>query len=151
MVFEYPELQGVMGRIYATVDQEDSTVALAVEEHYLPLNIDGELPKTTLGLVLALADKMDTLAGYFSAGITPSGSQDPYGLRRIATGIIRILKEGKTGLLLSDVLAAAQVMYPHYAGSEQVKGFLLQRMEVIVCARCWRVRQMICTMHSSAW
>ncbi|MCB4791631.1 MAG: glycine--tRNA ligase subunit beta [Elusimicrobia bacterium] len=104
MVFEFPEMQGVIGRIYAEHDNEDKDVSQAVEEHYWPLVNDGKLPKTGLGTILALSDKLDTLTGYFSVGIQPSGSADPYGLRRLAAGILRILIEKQFPVRIKELI-----------------------------------------------
>jgi len=93
LVKEFTELQGVMGREYALKADEDPEIAEAIYEHYLPDSSGGPLPETVVGQVLALADKLDTVAGFLSAGIKPSGSQDPYGLRRQAQGIIRLIAE----------------------------------------------------------
>ena len=91
MVGEFPELQGRMGGIYARQEGLSEEVARAIEEHYLPLSPDGPIPETVPGAVLALADKIDLLAGGFAAGLVPRGSTDPYGLRRAAQGVTRIL------------------------------------------------------------
>ena len=93
MVGEFPELQGTMGRHYAERQGESPEVALAIEEHYLPKVAGGALPKTPIGRVLALADKLDTLCGIFSVGLVPTGDRDPYALRRAALGILRIAIE----------------------------------------------------------
>ena len=91
MVGEFDELQGIMGEKYALLAGEDAAVATAIREHYLPNSADGELPETKVGAVLALADKLDTLLSFFSVGLIPSGSNDPYALRRATAGIVRIL------------------------------------------------------------
>jgi glycyl-tRNA synthetase beta chain len=91
MVNEFPKLQGVMGRIYATSSGEPATVARAVEEHYLPAYAGGSLPETPSGAMLSIADKFDTICGCFAVGLTPSGTSDPYALRRQAVGIIQIM------------------------------------------------------------
>jgi glycyl-tRNA synthetase beta chain len=93
MVFEYPELQGVMGKIYALKSGVDTDVAESVEQHYLPLSASGKLPSNKLASLISLADKIDTLAANFSIGLEPSGSADPYGLRRAGIGFIRIATE----------------------------------------------------------
>jgi glycyl-tRNA synthetase beta chain len=92
MVFELPELQGTMGRYYALYQGYSDKVAVAVEEHYLPRYAGGALPQTPIGGILAVADRIDTIAAAFSVGMIPSGSLDPYGLRRAAIGIINILE-----------------------------------------------------------
>ena len=91
MVGEFDELQGIMGEKYALLAGEDAAVAAAIREHYLPNSADGDLPETKVGAVLALADKLDTLLSFFSVGLIPSGSNDPYALRRATQGIVRIL------------------------------------------------------------
>lgn len=93
MVGEFPELQGVMGEKYALLKGEKSAVAQAIREHYMPNSAEGELPESTVGAVLALADKFDNIFSFFSAGMIPSGSNDPYALRRHAYGIVRILAQ----------------------------------------------------------
>ncbi|WP_019776831.1 glycine--tRNA ligase subunit beta [Streptococcus sobrinus] len=91
MVGEFDELQGIMGEKYALLAGEEAPVATAIREHYLPDSADGVLPQTKVGAVLALADKLDTLLSFFSVGLIPSGSNDPYALRRATQGIVRIL------------------------------------------------------------
>ncbi|KAF0370380.1 glycine--tRNA ligase subunit beta [Pediococcus acidilactici] len=93
MVGEFPELQGVMGEKYALLKGEKLAVAQAIREHYMPNSAEGELPESTVGAVLALADKFDNIFSFFSAGMIPSGSNDPYALRRHAYGIVRILAQ----------------------------------------------------------
>jgi glycyl-tRNA synthetase beta chain len=93
MVFEYPELQGIIGRIYAAQLNEKPEIALAIEEHYLPLSAGGTLPKSKIAALISLADKIDTLCANFSIGLEPTGSADPYGLRRAAIAFIRIAME----------------------------------------------------------
>lgn len=92
MVDEFPELQGVIGERYALLHNESKEVAQAIKEHYLPKSSDGELPESNIGAVLALSDKLDTLMTFFSVGLTPKGSNDPYALRRQAYGNIRIIE-----------------------------------------------------------
>lgn len=91
MVGEFPEVQGIMGREYALHDGEDADVANAIAEHYLPTQAGGELPSSHLGALVSMADKMDTICGCFGVGLIPSGSADPYALRRSALGIINII------------------------------------------------------------
>jgi glycyl-tRNA synthetase beta chain len=93
MVGEFPELQGIMGAYYALADGEDGEVATAIREHYQPRGADDALPATETGTTLAIADKLDTLAGIFAIGEKPSGTKDPFGLRRAAIGIVRIAVE----------------------------------------------------------
>ena len=112
MVGEFPELQGIMGRYYATADGEPADVAAAIDEHYLPRAAGGELPTTGAGIAVALADKLDTLAGIFAIGQKPSGTKDPFGLRRAAIGSLRILIEKKVGLDLRALTARAVQLQP---------------------------------------
>ena len=107
MVGEFPELQGVMGRQYALHDGEPPEVADAIEEHYRPRQAGGALPDGPLACAVSLADKLDTLAGMFGAGQQPSGDRDPFGLRRAALGVIRILVERRLALPLQDLIGAA--------------------------------------------
>jgi glycyl-tRNA synthetase beta chain len=93
MVGEFPELQGTMGAYYALADGEAAEVAVAIREHYLPRGAGDELPATHAGVAVAIADKLDTLAGIFAIGEKPTGTKDPFGLRRAAVGVLRILIE----------------------------------------------------------
>jgi glycyl-tRNA synthetase beta chain len=90
MVFEYPELQGVMGKIYALKSGENADVASSAEQHYWPSAASGKLPSHPMASLLSLADKIDTLAAFFSIGIEPSGSADPYGVKRAGTGFVKV-------------------------------------------------------------
>ncbi len=93
MVGEFPELQGVMGEKYAVLKGENQAVGQAIREHYLPISADGDLPKSKVGAVLAVADKIDSISSFFAVGLTPSGSNDPFALRRQAFGIVRIVRD----------------------------------------------------------
>ena len=104
MVGEFAELQGVMGKHYAKLAGEKDDVAEAIEEHYMPTTSEGKLPATTVGSLLSVADKLDTIITFFAAGMIPSSSNDPYALRRYAYGIVRILLEQKWSLPFNDVL-----------------------------------------------
>ncbi|MHC5217335.1 glycine--tRNA ligase subunit beta [Enterococcus sp. LJL128] len=92
MVGEFPELQGIMGEKYALLQGEKAAVAQAIREHYLPISSEGELPESAIGSVLAIADKLDSVLTFFTVGMVPSGSNDPYALRRQTYGIIRIIE-----------------------------------------------------------
>jgi len=107
MVFEFPELQGVMGRYYALHDAEPQAVAEAIREHYLPRFAGDELPATATGQALALADRLDSLVGIFAIGQQPSGDKDPFALRRAALGVIRVCIERQLDLDLAQMLASA--------------------------------------------
>ena len=112
MVGEFPELQGTMGRYYALADGEPEVVAEAIGEHYRPRFAGDDLPITALGQLLAVADKLDTLAGVFSIGKTPSGNRDPFGLRRAALGVVRILIECGVDIDLKALITAAVEQQP---------------------------------------
>jgi glycyl-tRNA synthetase beta chain len=108
MVGEFPELQGIMGRYYALHDGLPAQVADAIEDHYKPRFAGDELPRNPVGMVVALADKLETLVGLFSIGQVPTGDKDPFALRRHALGIIRMLIEGKLDIGINDLIAAAE-------------------------------------------
>jgi glycyl-tRNA synthetase beta chain len=107
MVGEFPELQGIMGTYYALADGETPEVAVAIREHYLPRAAGDELPETHAGLAVAIADKLDTLAGIFAIGEKPTGTKDPLGLRRAAIGVLRILIEARLDLDLRHFVRRA--------------------------------------------
>ncbi len=104
MVYEFPELQGIMGREYALIQGEDPVVARAVYEHYLPTSAGGELPRTDAGAILSIADKIDTIVGFFGIGQIPTGTADPYALRRQALGIINIILDKGWQLEIPELL-----------------------------------------------
>jgi glycyl-tRNA synthetase beta chain len=105
MVYEFPELQGVMGREYALIEGEDPRVATAIFEHYLPTQAGGELPSDNVGTFVSLADKIDTICGCFSVGLIPTGTADPYALRRAAIGILSIVLEGNLAISIPELVA----------------------------------------------
>ncbi len=112
MVGEFPELQGIMGRYYALSDNEPPVVAIAIEQHYRPRFAGDALPANEVALAVALADKLETLAGMFGIGQQPTGDKDPFALRRHALGVIRILIEGKLKLLLPTLIGEAFAVFP---------------------------------------
>jgi glycyl-tRNA synthetase beta chain len=121
MVYEFPELQGVMGREYARLAGESPAVAEGIFEHYLPRHAEDKLPLSPEGTVVALADRIDSLVGCFSVGAVPTGSEDPYGLRRAVQGIIRIMTEKKVDLLLDETIEQSYKLYkPILQGAEAV-------------------------------
>ncbi|CAL1239471.1 glycine--tRNA ligase subunit beta [Candidatus Methylocalor cossyra] len=132
MVGEFPELQGIMGRYYALAEGEPEEIAAAIEEQYRPRVSGGPLPTTRTGLMLALAEKLDTLAGIFSVGLAPTGDKDPYALRRAALGVIRLLVEAELDLHLPDLLDLALSQFGHRFDAAAVKAslweFLLERL-----------------------
>lgn len=131
MVGEFPELQGVMGGYYARADGEPEEVASAIEEQYLPRFARDRLPATGTGQVLALADKLDTIAGIFAIGQRPTGNRDPFGIRRAALGVLRILVECELDVDLPLLVAAAVAAQPLDGGPElagEIMDFLLDRL-----------------------
>ncbi|MFN3920024.1 MAG: glycine--tRNA ligase subunit beta [Methylohalobius sp.] len=133
MVGEFPELQGVMGYHYALSQGEDPEVAAALDEQYRPRHAGASLPETVTGQILALADKLDTLVGIFSIGLVPTGTKDPYALRRAAFGIIRLVLEKHLDLDLKALLTQAAELYPHeFDQAETVRAayrFILERLK----------------------
>ncbi|GDX84660.1 glycine--tRNA ligase beta subunit [Methylococcaceae bacterium] len=113
MVGEFGNLQGIMGRYYALADGENSAVALAIEEHYLPKKAGGMTPASDISCAVALAEKIDTLAGIFSAGLCPTGDKDPYALRRAALGVLRILIEHDLKLDIHALTEFALSLFAH--------------------------------------
>lgn len=107
MVYEFPELQGIMGKYYALNDQEGELVATAIEDHYKPKHAGDDLPQSIEGCILAIADKIDTIAGIFAIDQKPTGEKDPFGLRRASLGVLRILIEKKLPLDLKDIISRA--------------------------------------------
>jgi glycyl-tRNA synthetase beta chain len=105
MVYEFPELQGLMGEKYALQKGEHPNVARAVNEHYMPRNAEDGTPESNEGAILAVADKLDTIMSFFAIGKIPSGSQDPYALRRQASGIVQILNDKKWNLSFEDLIS----------------------------------------------
>ena len=104
MVGEFPELQGLMGRYYASLQGEHASVAAAIEEHYKPLGPSDRVPTDPVSVAVALADKIDTLVGFWAIDEKPTGSKDPYALRRAALGVIRLVLENELRFLSIDAL-----------------------------------------------
>ncbi|MFB3150345.1 MAG: glycine--tRNA ligase subunit beta, partial [Alphaproteobacteria bacterium] len=137
MVGEFPELQGVMGRYYALADGEPPEVADAIAEHYAPLGPGDECPTAPLSVAVALADKIDTLVGLFAIGEKPTGSRDPFALRRAALGVIRLIVENGLRLPLTKVFDASAGLYarsPKGSGARldagELLGFFAERLKV---------------------
>ena len=130
MVGEFPELQGTMGRYYAEAEGLPRDVSLPIEEHYRPRFAGDALPSTKIGQALSLADKIDTLVGIFAIEQRPTGAKDPFGLRRAALGVLRILLESQLDLDLLEVLAASAAAQPlQRAGvAEEVYDFIAERL-----------------------
>jgi glycyl-tRNA synthetase beta chain len=130
MVGEFPELQGTMGRYYAEAQGEPEELALAIEEHYRPRYAGDSLPTTKTGQALALADKIDTLVGIFAIEQRPTGAKDPFGLRRAALGLLRILLEGRLDLDLFELLGEAAAAQPvlREGVADEVYDFIAERL-----------------------
>ena len=107
MVGEFPELQGLMGRYYAEAQGEDPSVAAAIEDHYKPVGPSDSVPTDPVAIAVALAEKLDMLVGFWAIDEKPTGSKDPYALRRAALGVIRIVLEN--GLRTADLSEACSV------------------------------------------
>jgi glycyl-tRNA synthetase beta chain len=133
MVGEFPELQGVMGRYYAIADGEPEPVAQAIEDHYRPRYAGDELPRGEVGVVVALADKLEALAGLFGIGQAPTGDKDPFALRRHAVGIVRLLIERALPLRSSALLhlAAEAVRAVAQPASAELEAFIRDRLAVM--------------------
>jgi glycyl-tRNA synthetase beta chain len=111
VVVEFPKLQGIMGRVYASVTKEPDAVATAIEEHYRPIYSGGELPETHVGAILAIADKIDNICGFFSVGLTPTGASDPYALRRQGIGLIQIMLNKNFSFSLKEMIEKSLKLY----------------------------------------
>ncbi|MGT2818119.1 glycine--tRNA ligase subunit beta [Streptococcus gordonii] len=132
MVGEFDELQGIMGEKYALLAGENAAVAAAIREHYMPTSADGELPDTKVGAVLALADKLDTILSFFSVGLIPSGSNDPYALRRATQGVVRILDKFGWNIDLAQLVSRLYELKfdsLNYENQEAVLDFFRARVE----------------------
>ena len=155
MVGEFPELQGIMGGYYALNDGLGETVAHAIEDHYKPRFAGDQLPRNTAGVVVALADKLETLVGMFGIGNLPTGDRDPFALRRHALGVIRMLVEKALPLDLGALLAAAvpafgskiqdatgalaDFIYDRLAGSLREQGYSAQEVDAVLALRPQRL------------
>ncbi len=133
MVGEFPELQGIMGRYYATHDGENIDVASACSEHYMPRFAGDALPQTQTGTILAIADKLETLVGIWGVGLAPTGDKDPYALRRHALGICRLLLEKNLSLNLPELIELARTQFPQADVQEKAKAadiyaFIIDRL-----------------------
>jgi len=133
MVGEFPELQGIMGRYYATHDGENVDVASACSEHYMPRFAGDALPQTQTGTILAIADKLETLVGIWGIGLAPTGDKDPYALRRHALGICRLLLEKNLSLNLPELIELSRAQFPQADVQEKAKAadiyaFIIDRL-----------------------
>ncbi|WP_374341630.1 glycine--tRNA ligase subunit beta [Azonexus sp.] len=161
MVGEFPELQGIMGRYYAQHDGLNADVADAIEDHYKPRFAGDSLPRGRVGIVVALADKLETLVGMFGIGQIPTGDRDPFALRRHALGVIRMLAENDLQLPLGELLAVAgqafaavdgfkgaesalaDFIYDRLAGSLREQGYTAQEVDAVVSQRPQRLGDIV--------
>jgi glycyl-tRNA synthetase beta chain len=164
MVGEFPELQGVMGGYYARHDGLSEDIAFAIEDHYRPRFAGDELPRNAVGVVVALADKLETLVGMFGIGNLPTGDKDPFALRRHALGVIRMLLEKDLPLDLTALLqnavpafadrisdatpALADFMYDRLAGSLREQGYSAQEVDAVLALRPQRLGEVNRRLHA---
>lgn len=156
MVGEFPELQGVMGRYYAQHDGLGDAIAFAIEDHYKPRFAGDELPRSDVGVCVALADKLETLAGLFGIGEKPTGDKDPFALRRHALGVLRILIEKSLPLNLAELVGIAFAAFPkglitdahtdvetfmfeRLGGMLREQGYTANEVEAVLCLRPVRI------------
>ncbi|WP_040335504.1 glycine--tRNA ligase subunit beta [Candidatus Magnetobacterium casense] len=132
VVRQFPELQGVMGKYYALKNGHEPEVAQAIVEHYLPAFAGDKIPSTKLAMIVSLADKLDNLVSFFSIGQTPTGSEDPYGLRRQAIGVIAVLLQGSLGVTVEDILTGvADVLKRPVTVLDDLYAFFRQRLQAL--------------------
>lgn len=135
MIREFPTLQGAMGGEYAALDGEDIEVVQAISQHYRPRSYDDKPPDSVTGTVLSVADKMDTLVGLFGIGMIPSGSQDPYALRRQAQGIVSMIIDNRLNLKLRPLAKKALELYAEQGYKLRPSGDILDDLDVFVAQR----------------
>jgi glycyl-tRNA synthetase beta chain len=156
MVGEFPELQGIMGGYYARHDGLGEEVAQAIEDHYKPRFAGDELPRNTVGVVVALADKLETLVGMFGIGNVPTGDKDPFALRRHALGVVRMLRETSLDVALDALIAQtlpafgdkitdpsaalASFIYDRLSGGLREQGYSAQEVDAVLALRPQRLR-----------
>jgi glycyl-tRNA synthetase beta chain len=134
VVIEFTKLQGVMGKVYATIENEPPAVAAAIEEHYRPVQSGGELPATVTGALVAIADKIDSICGFFSVGLIPTGAADPYALRRQGIGMVQIMLDRNFSFSLKAMIETSLQTYGALDSdkrgqtAQQVYDFLRNRM-----------------------
>jgi glycyl-tRNA synthetase beta chain len=138
VVREFPELQGVMGRYYAAHDGEEKGIPESLEEQYLPKSLGGRMPETDLGALLSLSDKIDNIASFFSIGLMPTGSEDPFALRRQAIGIVSVLIDRGYAVTLDEIFAKALEGVPARSArdiSRELMDFMVLRVEFVLSSR----------------
>ena len=130
MVGEFPELQGVMGSYYASAYDVATPQVVAIRDHYCPQGADDKLPETAEGIAVSMADKIDTLVGFFGINVKPTGSKDPFALRRAALGILRMIDERSISLPLDEVLSKAAHLYGFDSFEDDLALFITERLKV---------------------
>ena len=130
MVGEFPELQGVMGSYYASAYDVAKPQVVAIRDHYCPQGADDKLPETAEGIAVSMADKIDTLVGFFGINVKPTGSKDPFALRRAALGILRMIDERSISLPLDEVLSKAAHLYGFDSFEDDLALFITERLKV---------------------
>ncbi len=154
MVKEFTDLQGIVGGLYARHQGENESVAQAIYEHYKPLSMEDSIPSTRAGQMLAFADKLDTLRECFRVGMAPTGSKDPFGLRRAAQGIVKILVEGQVTYFVqkpngqSEVLDFLLDRVRYYF--REVRGFKYDEVNAVLAAQA-AVEDTGCPMSRPGW
>ncbi len=157
MVYEFPELQGTMGQKYALLQGEDPDNALGIAEHYLPIFVGDRLPQTRQGFAVSLADKLDTLAGYFALGRIPTGSQDPFALRRQALGVVQLLEHREVRVSLETLCERALSGYTQgfKASTQEIVGSLLeffrQRLRAVLMDKGYRYDTVDAVLAANSW
>ncbi|HZH59291.1 MAG TPA: glycine--tRNA ligase subunit beta, partial [Metabacillus sp.] len=132
MVYEFPELQGKIGEKYARLSGEKEEVSVAINEHYMPRHADDTAPSSNVGAIVALADKLDTIVGFFAIGKIPTGSQDPYALRRQASGILQILLSKEWTISLTELFKLSFSQYQNKESekaTEELISFFIMRLK----------------------
>ena len=132
MVGEFPELQGIMGSYYALNDGETNEICLAIKEHYSPQGPSDLCPKAPLSIILSLSDKIDTLVGFFAINEKPTGSKDPFALRRYALGVIRLIMENSLKLPLEKAITKSLSLYPTFDKANGLVDFIIERLKVFL-------------------
>jgi glycyl-tRNA synthetase beta chain len=135
LVGEYPELQGILGSHFASAQGFDDDISLAIMEHYLPLGLDGKIPKKPISVAVSIIDKIDTLVGFFGIGEKPTGSKDPFALRRTAYGLLRIIIENNLSIQLKNLTNYSNTLYleqgfkfPNQLNLNIITNFLRERL-----------------------
>jgi glycyl-tRNA synthetase beta chain len=129
MVGEFADLQGVMGGYYALNDGENQVLAEAISEHYHPRFSGDSLPNTSAGLAVSIADKLDTIVGVYGIGHKPTGSKDPYALKRASLGLLRMIIESKLSLSISILVSESAKGYSFDINTQEITAFILERLE----------------------